>query len=194
VLEDVAISNLTMRDISNAPIFIRLGARLRRPGAVDPGVVRHILIENVVADNVAADQGILIAGLPGHPVEDVVLAGLQIHFSGGGAREQGLRVVPELEKAYPEPGSFGFLPSWGIFARHVRNLQIRNLELRVKAPDARTAAWLEDARDVRLADVVLSGPASPPYWSLKQVAGLKVRDAAGLPDGEYPETGAAAPK
>ena len=31
-MEDVTITNLTMRDIVNAPIFIRLGARLRGPG------------------------------------------------------------------------------------------------------------------------------------------------------------------
>jgi polygalacturonase len=31
-IEDVAVSNITMRDVSSAPIFIRLGSRLRAPG------------------------------------------------------------------------------------------------------------------------------------------------------------------
>lgn len=30
-LEDIVISNITMRDIVNAPIFLRLGARMRSP-------------------------------------------------------------------------------------------------------------------------------------------------------------------
>lgn len=30
-IEDVAISNVAMRDVSNAPIFIRPGARVRAP-------------------------------------------------------------------------------------------------------------------------------------------------------------------
>src|SRR5690606_21942438 len=36
-LEDVTISNITMRDIVNAPIFLRLGARLRSPKGTPPG-------------------------------------------------------------------------------------------------------------------------------------------------------------
>ncbi len=32
LLEDIAISNITMRDISNAPIFLRLGEPLARSG------------------------------------------------------------------------------------------------------------------------------------------------------------------
>ena len=31
VLEDIRISGLTMRDVRNAPLFIRLGARLNAP-------------------------------------------------------------------------------------------------------------------------------------------------------------------
>jgi polygalacturonase len=34
LLEDIAISNITMRDISNCPIFLRLGARMRGPAGV----------------------------------------------------------------------------------------------------------------------------------------------------------------
>ena len=30
-IEDVTVSNITMRDVSNAPIFIRLGNRMRAP-------------------------------------------------------------------------------------------------------------------------------------------------------------------
>ena len=34
VIEDICVSNLTMREISGAPIFIRLGARMRGPSGV----------------------------------------------------------------------------------------------------------------------------------------------------------------
>lgn len=49
LLEDVTISNITMRDILNAPIFIRLGARMRGPDSIAVGQCRRIIIENVVA-------------------------------------------------------------------------------------------------------------------------------------------------
>lgn len=186
VLEDVTISNLAMRDVQNAPIFIRLGARLRRPGATEPGTVRRILIENIVASNVSPDHGILIAGLPGHPIEDVVLANLQFHHAGGGTEEQAARVVPELEKAYPDPDVFGPMPSWGMFARHVRNLRVRGVEWRVAKPDARPAVVLDDVAGARFSDVQLTGAASRPLWSLTNVSGLRVRDVTGLADGAIP--------
>src|SRR5579859_2626613 len=37
LLEDVTISNITMRDIVNAPIFIRLGVRMRAPDSMQVG-------------------------------------------------------------------------------------------------------------------------------------------------------------
>lgn len=162
VLEDVAITNITMREVVNSPLFIRLGARLRRPATSEPGAVRRILVSNLVAYNVSPDHGILIAGLAGHSVQDVVLSNVQIHYAGGGTAAQAAREVPELEKAYPDPYDFGVIPSWGLFARHVKNLQLRGVELRTITPDARPGIFLED------------------------VVGLRVHEATLLPDGEMP--------
>lgn len=187
VLEDIVVSNIVMRDVPNAPVFIRLGARLRRPDATQPGTARRILIENLVASGVAAEQGILIAGLPGHPVEDVVLSNIQIHFAGGGTEEQARRAVPELPRAYPEPAEFGALPSWGLFARHVAGLQLRGVDLRTAAPDARPAVFLEDVRGARISDTSLAEHGAQPVWALADVKGLRARDTTRLPDGELPE-------
>ncbi len=186
VLEDVAITNLTMRDVVNAPIFVRLGARLRRPGATEPGRVRRVVISNVVASDVAPGQGIFIAGLPGHPVEDLVLSNIQIEYRGGGPSAQAAREVPEMANDYPEPGSFGVLPSWGLFARHVAGLQVRGVELRTLSPDARPAVTLDDVVGVRCSDVQLATVAGRPAWSLTAVTGLRARDTTRLPDGDLP--------
>lgn len=186
VLEDIAVTNLTMRDVANAPIFIRLGTRLRRPATTEPGRVRRILIENVVASSIAPEHGILILGLPGHPIEDVVLSNLQLHYLGGGTPAQAAREVPELEKAYPDPYDFGTMPSWGMFARHVKNLSLRGVELRVDAPDARPAVTLDDVQGAQLIDVIVSGASRPPTWSLKSTAGLHARGTTGLPEGNVP--------
>lgn len=183
VLEDIAISNITMRDVQNAPIFIRLGARLRRPETTEPGKVRRILIENIVASNVAPDHGILIAGLPGHPIEDVVLSNLQFHYTGGGTAEQAGREVPELEKAYPDPDVFGVMPSWAMFARHVKNLQVRDVDFRLASADARPAVTLDDVDGGRFANVRLTTGGGEKEWSLRNVSGVTVREATGLEDG-----------
>lgn len=157
-LEDIVITNLTMRDVPNAPIFIRLGARLRAPAQTAVGVCRRIRISNVVAQNVASDHGILIAGLSGHPIEDVSLNDISIHYRGGGTMDQGRREVPELATNYPEPANFGVLPSWGVFARHVRRLTIHHVNLHTAAPDFRPAVILDDVVGARLDHVTLPKP------------------------------------
>jgi len=187
VLEDVAVTNITMRDVPNAPIFIRLGARLRKPDTSEPGHARRILIDNVVAWNVTSEAGIFIAGVPGHPVEDVVLSNLQIHFAGGGTAADAAREVPEMEKGYPEPGLWGTLSSWGLFARHVTNLRMFNSELRVAQPDARPAMHLEDVQGAHFVSVELSGPGvaeADKLWELRDASGLGGRDTTALPKAE----------
>jgi len=41
-LEDISISNITMRDISNSPIYVRLGRRMRAPEGVPIGSLRRV--------------------------------------------------------------------------------------------------------------------------------------------------------
>src|ERR1019366_4437609 len=50
-IEDVAISNITMRDVSNACIFIRLGSRMRAPAGTPVGTIRRVSISNVIASD-----------------------------------------------------------------------------------------------------------------------------------------------
>jgi polygalacturonase len=151
-LTDVVVSNLTMRDVMNAPIFIRLGGRLRGPGERRPGRVERIAIRNVVAHNVAPDHGIFLAGLPGHPISDVQLVGIQLCSRGGGTPADATRIVPEMICDYPEPMLFGTLPAWGLYARHVTGLHLRDIQLRLLNPDARPAVMLDDVTACRTRD------------------------------------------
>ena len=182
VLEDITISNIAMHNVVNAPIFIRLGARLRHPTASQPGSVRRILINNITAWNVSRDHGIIIAGLEGHPIEDVVLSNLQFHYEGGGTAEQAEREVPAMEKDYPDPYNFGIMPSWGLFARHVKNLQVRDVELRTRTPDARPAVHLEDAVGARFRDVLLNPAEGDARWVTRDVSDILLVRASGQPN------------
>lgn len=188
--EDVAITNLTMREIVNAPIFLRLGNRGRGPAGLDatgypltpPGTMRRVKIQHVVADASFSSQGILIDGLPGHPIEDVTLSDILIYYRGGGTREQGERIIPAMDQVYPEPQRWGVLPAWGLWARHVRNLQVRNVELYTTQPDARPALMLEHAEGVTLDHVKVTPNAAASTLVLKDVANLNVHRSPGLPE------------
>lgn len=170
-MEDVSVTNLTMREVMNSPVFVRVGGRLRGPDAKHPGYTRRIRISNIVAHDVSPEQGIFLAGLPGHPVEDVRLSGMQLQFRGGGQASDALRTVPEMEKDYPEPMLFGRLPSWGIYVRHAEGVDLRDLVLEAASPEARPVVVLDNVRDSRLADIQVRGQGAA-AWLEKDCSNL----------------------
>jgi polygalacturonase len=183
LLEDIAVTNLSMRDIGNAPIYIRLGSRLRGPDPIAIGAARRIKINNVVAHQVAAQSGILLVGEPDHPIEDVSLSNIFIDYVGGGTAEQAQREVPAEEpQKYPEPGRLGTMPSWGMFARHVKNLDLSHVELRVAKEDLRPVIQLDAVASVSFDAVKFPHAANTPTFVLKNVTGFAVHNSAGLPE------------
>ncbi len=58
--------------------------------------------------------------------------------------------VPELPEVYPEPSNWGILPAYGIFAKHVKDLTLRNVKISCKIPDGRHVCVLDDVTDVRI--------------------------------------------
>ncbi len=83
IIEDVTISNIAMEHISNPPIFVRLGARMRGPEGIPVGVIRRLNINNVVVGYGASRAASIISGIPGHPVEDISLSNIRILYTGG---------------------------------------------------------------------------------------------------------------
>ncbi len=151
-LRNVTISDVTMDGVT-VPICIRLGARLKtfregeqpRPA---PGRLSDVTVTNVTATNVGF-IGMLINGVPGHPVESLTLENIQLELPGGGTAEAAAVQLGEKEKAYPEFDMFGkTMPASGIYARHLRGVKFGNVRTTLLKPDARPAVVLIDAREV----------------------------------------------
>ena len=181
LMEDITVSNITMRDVQNTPIFIRLGARLRGPQGTTVGTARRIKIDNVVASNVTTG-GILISGVPNGAIEDLSLSNIFIQYVGGGTKADGERTVPELENGYPEPSSFGTLPAWALWARHVRNLDVHHVEFRFQKDDFRPAVVLDDVSGATFDHAKVQQSAGTPAFHLKNVSGFTVESSRGVPD------------
>ena len=47
--------------------------------------------------------------------------------------------VPEYEKSYPEPQKFGTIPAYGFFIRHVKNIEMDNVNLSYLGTEIRPA-------------------------------------------------------
>jgi len=144
VIEDVEATNLTLSDVTTAPLFLRLGARLRAPDGAAPGAIRRVVIRDMVADDILSDYGALIVGMATHPIEDVTLERVRFSYRGGGTAEDAQSRPGELADAYPEPSMFGRTPAYGLWARHVLGLKLDALEIGTTAPDARPETLFED--------------------------------------------------
>lgn len=156
-LEDIVISNITMRDIVNAPIFLRLGARMRSPQGTPVGTMKRILISHVNVFNADSRYSSIISGIPGALIEDVTLSDIHIYHQGGYTEADGLLTPPEQEKVYPEPWMFGTIPAKGFYIRHARNITLDNVNFHYEKADGRPLFVTEDANDIRYRNITVDG-------------------------------------
>jgi polygalacturonase len=182
LLEDVAITNITMRDIVTAPIFLRLGGRMRGPANVPVGQLRRVLISNIVASNVNPQQCSILSGIPDHAIEDVKISDVFIQQQGGGTREQAALQPPEDEKGYPEPNMFGVTPAQGFYLRHVKNIDMSHIEIASMAPDARPSFVLEDVQGADFLRVKAQKAEGVPTFALHDVQDFSCALSRGVPD------------
>jgi polygalacturonase len=174
LLEDVAISNITMRDIVNAPIFIRLGERMRGPKDAAVGEARRIMISNITVYNADPKYGVIISGDKGHDIKDVALSDIRIYYKGGGTAGQAAREVPGFEKEYPEPYRFGIMPSYGFFIRHVDGIELNNVELSFSENDMRPPFVLDDVKNADFIFVKAQRSEGVPFMTMRNVTGVSL--------------------
>jgi polygalacturonase len=98
-----------------------------------------------VTDKQKSKSGpIMITGIPGHYVKDVVLENIKISYPGHGTAADAEREVPEDIARYPEQFFFGVLPSWGAYIRHAKNVQFKNVTMTTRTKDAREKVMLHE--------------------------------------------------
>jgi polygalacturonase len=181
LLEDIAITNITMRDITSCPLFLRLGARLRGPaGTTKVGTLRRVLVNNVVSYNTASRISSIVSGIPGYRIEDIRISDVYVQHVGGASAESVNLQPPELENKYPEPTMFGPMPSQGFYFRHVARLEVSHSEVHPLAPDPRPSFYLTD---VERADfIAVTAPKGQAAFSLHDVSDFRVAISRAAPD------------
>jgi len=136
---------------------MRLGARLKvfRTGDQPrpPGVLRDITIKDVQATG-TGPVGMLINGLPGHPIENLTLENISLQVPGGGTAANAAVLLAEKPAAYPEWNMFGkVIPVYGIYLRHAQGVTLTNVHLATVKPDARPAYQLVDVTGLNPSDL-----------------------------------------
>jgi hypothetical protein len=126
---------------------------------------------------------VLINGIPGHDIKDVELSHIKLYFKGSGTAEMAKAEVPELEKGYPEPGSFGTLPAYGIYARHVNGLKLEDIDMNFSNDDLRPAISLTSVQSVAIRFVMAQTNTNIPVTANNSI-GVTLFQSLNLPDGE----------
>lgn len=189
MIEDVTISNIAMREVTTSPLFLRLGNRARGPEGTPVGVIRRVNISNIVAYDVDPHFASIIAGLPGHPIEDVRISNVHIVYQGGGTSADAAIEPEEREKTYPEPGMFGTIPAYGFYVRHAKNIEMHNVEVSYEKAEMRPVVVLDDVENASFDGLKARRGPGVPFLILRNACSYAARNCPGVPDSPQEHTG-----
>ncbi len=186
IVEDVTCANLTMRDVFEAPLFLRLGARMRGPAGVPVGVMRRVILSGITCLQSENSPKIacIVAGIPEHAIEDVKISDVILVNRGGGTKGDAEAQVAEKEKQYPEPNMFGTTPAQGFFIRHVRGLEMQSVKIEPATSDERPVFVLEDVQDATFGRIKVPFSGTVPTFVLNQVKEFSIFRSKPVPDTE----------
>jgi polygalacturonase len=173
-LEDITVTNLTMRNLIASPIFLRLGSRMRGPADLKVGTLHRVLIDNVTCYNPDVALSSILSGIPGYSIRDVKLSNIYIEHQGDPSPDSAAIKPPEFEKKYPEPTMFGPMPAHGFYLRHIQNLEMSHVEIQPLQPDLRPAFYLDDVNRADFIAVTAPVSSDRPAFALSRVTDLRI--------------------
>lgn len=158
VVENIRFGNIVMRG-TLCPIFLRLGDRGRTLAGLPrkkAGMIRGVRMAGIQAVG-AGSLGCQATAVPGSLIENFEISDFCFEFDGGGPAEPdkaaGYPVPEAAPDRYPNPGLHGYPPSYGFFARRVRDFQLRNGSFCCVNPETRPALVGEELEGLTLRDV-----------------------------------------
>ncbi|MCR5362315.1 MAG: exo-poly-alpha-D-galacturonosidase [Bacteroidales bacterium] len=153
-MENIVVSNISLEHVHHYPIYITTGCRNRGPKEVTtPSYAANISISNVIATDCDSLAGIIITGMADEPLRNISLQDIYVEFRGGGEAYPAGKSYREQGTNYPEPRWAGPTPAYGLYARHVDGLRLRNVRFALQRPDGRPAIQLDDVKNELLVDV-----------------------------------------
>ncbi len=177
IMENITISNLAMMDAQTYAIYIVTGKRNRTPDLKTASRMKNVLISNVVASGADPISGIQIMGLPEQPIEGLRLDNIRLICKGGGTREQAGNVPMELGTGYPEPRQHNIMPAYGLFARHVKGLELANIKFTFEKEDYRHAIQCVDVKGLEIDNLKAELADGVVGWKFEDVPDAVIRNS-----------------
>lgn len=154
LMENILVTNIALNHVHHYPIYITTGCRNRGPKDVkEPSRGQNIMISNIQALDCDSLAGIIITGMEQAPLKNIALQNIHIEYRGGGTKEQGKKEYREQGTNYPEPRWAGPTPAYGLYARHVEGLQLRNITFSLKKKDDRPAVIMKNVKNLAMSEI-----------------------------------------
>ncbi|MCA9733093.1 MAG: right-handed parallel beta-helix repeat-containing protein [Deferribacteres bacterium] len=188
VIEDILIDNVSMRDVTDTPFFIRLNARMRGPEGTPVGVCRRITLSNLNVYDVGGrpkspELGAgMVMGIPGHYIEDLTLSNIRIYFRAGAGKDAVDMEVPQNIDMYPDPYRWHSMPAYGIYFRYVKGLKVKDVVFRYMNTDERPAFVLDDVHDAEFYHIDAQKIDGAPLFLLNNVSEAAFHQVRGIQD------------
>ncbi|MEQ9290056.1 MAG: glycoside hydrolase family 28 protein [Cyclobacteriaceae bacterium] len=155
-IDNILIENIEMENVE-MPIFIRLGERglVYRDAPKQPvGSIGNVTIRNIKASvreladcRIQPTAGFFFTGTPNHKIGNIKFENIEVSLPGGGTEDDAQIVVPENETEYPEFTKLGAVPAYGVFGRHIENLETSNVSFNLRSEDQRKEIILIDVNE-----------------------------------------------
>lgn len=142
-MEDVTISDMTLHEPLNHPLFVRQAARLRAPAGTTVGTCRRIAFSNIVASSAPKGFPCGVAGIVDHWIDEVSFDNIHIANAGDGSAADAALQPPERRNSSLEVSFLKTLPAFGFWARYARNLRLSSVTFETDRPDQRPAVVLD---------------------------------------------------
>ena len=170
VIEGISISNISMRNVGNPLLIIVVNrARGPKPESLKIGEIKNVNISNVtitgpypesyqatmaqnaydyMKENLTICPNyypFIITGQPDSIIKNVSLSNVQFVAPGGGTEEDRDLEVKLIRNDYPIADLMADkFPVYGLYAKHVDNLKLYNVEFMTEKEDKRDDIHLED--------------------------------------------------
>jgi len=155
LIDSVHVSDVVMHDVAS-PFFVTA-----RTGAT----IGTITVDRLTATGVYRSAA-SVESWADEPIGRLALRDATIEYTGGATAEQAAAAVraPGVD-ARP-------LPAWGLYARHIKRLDLSNVRLDVEKTDPRTAVLCDGVESLAIDTLKVQGDVSK-YLTLKEVGEIR---------------------
>ena len=173
-IDGISVSNITMKNV-RTPIFLRLQGSYKDKNATMSGRLKGVVISDVQATGAILTSSVM--GIPGFSVDHVRLSNIRIGTDEAGKIEWTNASIPELEHGYPEARMFGRLPAFGLYCRHVNDIQLQNVRIDSETRDPRPLLAADDVHGMSILGVegTTVPSAADGFLNLKNVSDVDIR-------------------